>query len=77
MNKIIITGHGNFASGIYSSLELISGPKENVLVVDFLKEDSDDLLRENIKQLINDDDNYLVILCAKSENKETKKIKNK
>ncbi len=43
MNKIIITGHGNFASGIYSSLELISSPKENVLVVDFLKEDSDDL----------------------------------
>ena len=37
MNGFLVTGHGNFASGILSSMELVAGEQEYVLGVDFLK----------------------------------------
>lgn len=35
MVGIIVTGHGRFASGMTSSIELIAGPQENYVAVDF------------------------------------------
>lgn len=46
MVGIIISGHGNFASGLQSSLKLISGGFPNVLFVDFLETDSTDQLKQ-------------------------------
>lgn len=47
MIGIIVTGHGNFASGITSSLHLIAGEQENYRHVDFIQEFSvEDLERE-------------------------------
>ena len=40
MIGIVLTGHGNFASGLSSSLKLIVGIPENFRSVDFLPEDS-------------------------------------
>lgn len=48
MIGLIITGHGNFASGIGSSLELITGKQKNIQYVDFLSTDSTEDLEKKI-----------------------------
>ncbi len=40
MVGLLITGHGNFGSGIYSALEVIAGQCENVRFADFEKDRS-------------------------------------
>ena len=40
MLGLIVTGHGNFATGLQSSLRLIAGEKENMCFVDFEEKDS-------------------------------------
>ena len=52
MIGLIVTGHGNFASGLTSSLKLIAGEPKNYVAVDFLESYSvDDLERELTKAL--------------------------
>ena len=47
MIGLIVTGHGNFATGLTSSLKLIAGDPEKYVAVDFLPEYSvEDLERE-------------------------------
>lgn len=53
MIGIIITGHGQFASGLLSSLTLIAGSFENVVAVDFNGSDSTEDLTEKIEQAVN------------------------
>ena len=58
MNYIVITGHGNYATGMKSALELIAGPKDNVLAFDFLKEESEEQFSSKFKDL-DKKNNYL------------------
>lgn len=52
MIGLIITGHGNFATGITASVNLISGKQSNYETVDFLMNYSiDDLENEIIKAM--------------------------
>lgn len=52
MIGLIVAGHGNFATGLTSSLKLIAGEPENYVAVDFPEEFSvDDLERELVKAL--------------------------
>ena len=52
MIGLIVTGHGNFASGLTSSLKLIAGEPKNYVAGDFLESYSvDDLERELTKAL--------------------------
>lgn len=46
MIGIIISGHGNFATGLRSSLNLIAGNPGNVEYVDFLETDSTETLKQ-------------------------------
>lgn len=48
MLALLITGHGHFATGMYSSLELIAGAQTNVAYVDFESEHSIEILKENL-----------------------------
>ncbi len=52
MIGMILCGHGNFASGMYSSLRLIAGEQEKIAVIDFTEgmssERLGDLLAENV-----------------------------
>lgn len=50
MIGIIITGHGKFASGLLSAVEVIAGKQQNVQAIDFLVEDSSEGLWEKIAQ---------------------------
>ena len=46
MIGLIISGHGNFATGLHSSLKLIAGEPINVEYVDFEETDSIETLKE-------------------------------
>lgn len=46
MIGLIISGHGNFASGLHTSLKLISGESNNIEYVDFEETDSIEDLRK-------------------------------
>ena len=58
MNYLVITGHGNYASGVKSALELIIGHRDNVLAFDFLKEESEEQFSLKFKDL-DKNNNYL------------------
>lgn len=64
MFKVIVTGHGNFASAMSSAFELIAGKNEDVKFIDF-----DDNSPLNLENRINDtinsfgSDDEVVILC--------------
>lgn len=56
MIGLIVTGHGNFGSGITSSIELIAGPQEDYIAVDFDGEGTEKLendLKSAIDRLSN------------------------
>ncbi len=52
MIGIIVTGHGNFASGLTSSVKLIAGMPENYEAVDFVQEHSVADLEANLVEAI-------------------------
>jgi len=52
MIGIIITGHGQFATGLLSSLTLIAGTFPNVAAVDFNGSDSTEDLTEKLEQAV-------------------------
>ena len=52
MIGIIITGHGNFATGLKSSLELIVGEQARVEAVDFLADESTTELRTKLNATV-------------------------
>ncbi len=54
MISVIITGHGKFATGLKSSLELIIGEQPQLKAVDFLEEDSTDDLVEKLNTAISE-----------------------
>ncbi len=65
MIGLLVTGHGNFGSGITSAVDLIAGKQENYQYVDFLPTyNLDDLDREIRKALDNlKDCDSVLILC--------------
>ena len=64
MVSFIITGHGNFASGLHSSMKLIVGEQPYVFPIDFTEDLSSDDLKVKINNTINDSDaNDIIVLC--------------
>ena len=63
MIGIILTGHGNFASGLISSVDLIAGKQENVIGIDFTQNDNTKTLEEKMTIAINNFENDIIILC--------------
>ena len=49
MLGIIVTGHGHFATGLTSSLDLIAGPQKEYVAVDFEQSDSTDELEKKLR----------------------------
>ena len=53
MIGIIVAGHGNFASGITSMLELVVGKPENYEYIDFLQGESQEALENDFREKLN------------------------
>lgn len=52
MLGLLVTGHGHFATGLGSSLELIAGAQANVALVDFEADHSIEVLKENLNKAL-------------------------
>lgn len=76
MIKIIITGHGNYATGMFSALTTISGPKTNITAIDFTDKDTDVTLLNKFNKVIEKENEYLVLcdLLGGTPYKEATKI---
>lgn len=64
MVGLLITGHGRFATGMGSSLQLITGITENIALVDFEADHSTDILKKNLHKAfdsLKDCDGILVL----------------
>lgn len=62
-NIIIITGHGEYASGIKSNLNFIAGEQRDVYAVDFLMEDTESSLRQKYLAITKDTEANYVFIC--------------
>ncbi|MFC0291399.1 PTS sugar transporter subunit IIA [Bombilactobacillus bombi] len=61
MSKILIATHGNFASGIAKSIELLTGETANITAIDAYVDDNDlDKELNNYIQTVNPQDNIYV-----------------
>ncbi|GKU31609.1 PTS sugar transporter subunit IIA [Clostridium folliculivorans] len=61
---VIIVGHGNYGTGIGTSLKLLAGDNIGVEFVDFLEEDSDISLKDKIrKTLENSEATQILFVC--------------
>lgn len=63
--KIIITGHGNFGSGLYSSLKLVFGINENIKYVDFIEGMSYEELKNKIELEIEREQKNIILTDIK------------
>ena len=50
MVGIVVTGHGHFATGLGSSLKLITGLTENIELVDFEADHTTEILADNLNK---------------------------
>lgn len=58
---IIVSGHGNYATGIKSAFELLAGPNENFSFIDFTSEDSEVTLGQKFSEEINKNTNAPIL----------------
>ncbi|EXG83890.1 MULTISPECIES: PTS sugar transporter subunit IIA [Lacrimispora] len=65
MIGIIISGHGTFATGISSAVELLTGHQDFIIPVDFREEHSEEQLKENLKAAFDrlQDCEQVLVLC--------------
>lgn len=65
MKKIIaVSGHGNFASGLQSSIELLAGKNEDVYFIDFAVNDTDITLKEKFNSILSENpDSQVLFVC--------------
>lgn len=52
MIGIVLSGHGKFASGLYSSIQLIAGEQEGFQTVDFLEGMSSESLQKKLEAAV-------------------------
>lgn len=50
---IIISGHGNYATGLQSTIELLAGHNGDMFFIDFTVDDTDVTLKEKIINVVN------------------------
>lgn len=64
MRNILITGHGNYATGIKNSLELLSGEHEDIIAVDFKEDMDENTLKRKMRATIQSfEDSDFLVLC--------------
>lgn len=63
MKGILICGHGHFATGIQSALEMIAGDTANVRAVDFTPEDTPETIKGKLKVAVQDLADYPGLLA--------------
>lgn len=61
---LILCGHGRYASGVGSTVEMLAGKHEDLYLLDFMEEDSDVTLKEKMIRIVKDHDGEQVLLIC-------------
>lgn len=61
MIKVIVAGHGQYASGLYSSVKLLFGEVEQLEIIDFQQGDSFEDLCETMEKYSKVDEEVLIL----------------
>lgn len=64
MTGLVVTGHGQYAQGVMSAIELVAGVPEQVQVVDFFKGEGIEELKSRMVQAIQDLESDDVLLMT-------------
>lgn len=60
--QIIVTGHGNFASGIESTVKLLAGSIKNIKYIDFTEDMNEESLMKKFEEAIKLNE-HIVFFC--------------
>lgn len=52
MVSLLLTGHGRFSEGLYSSLKMVMGVNDNITYVNFIQGDSSENLKTTLSETI-------------------------
>ncbi|GBF10191.1 PTS sugar transporter subunit IIA [Tepidibacillus sp. HK-1] len=65
MKKImIVSGHGNYATGLQNSIELLAGKNDDLYFIDFTANDTDLTLKEKMANVVKENqDSQILFIC--------------
>lgn len=61
---IIITGHGNYATGLKSSIELLAGQNGDLYYLDLTVDDTDQTLKEKMSNVVRSNEGFSVLFIC-------------
>ena len=61
MYKLVIVGHGNFPSGVLSSVSLLVGKNENICGFDLDENETHEGFEKKLKELLDNNDKVIVL----------------
>lgn len=61
MYKLVLVGHGNFPSGVISSVSLLVGKNENICGFDLDENETHDGLENKLRDLLNNNEKVIVL----------------
>ncbi|WMT39809.1 hypothetical protein RE628_20880 [Paenibacillus sp. D2_2] len=64
MKKLVVTGHGHFATGLQSAVELLAGKNDDIFYIDFLQSDSSTILKAKYEAVLSENpDSEFLFFC--------------
>lgn len=61
---IVVTGHGNYATGLKSSIELLAGQNGDLYYLDLMVNDTDQMLREQMTNVVKKNEGSSVLFIC-------------
>ena len=61
---IVITGHGNYATGLKSSIELLAGQNRDLYYLDLMVDDTDQILKEHMANVVKENEGSSVLFIC-------------
>jgi PTS system N-acetylgalactosamine-specific IIA component len=61
---IVITGHGNYATGLKSSIELLAGQNGDLYYLDLTVDDTDQTLKEKMSNVVKKNEGFSVLFIC-------------
>ena len=61
MYKLVVVGHGNFPSGVLSSVSLLVGENENIIGLDLDANETHEGFEKKLKEILDNNDKVIVL----------------
>ena len=63
-NKLVISGHGEYATSVRSTLEFLAGKNDEIRYIDFTQEDTDITLKDKMQKVLDENiDSGILFAC--------------